>query len=146
MDKLTPVDISNKRFRTAMRGYASDEVNPFLEQAAEALSAALQEVDRLSRELSRLEAETAGYRKTEEAIKSALVLAQQAAEDTRVAARQQAEQIVERARQEADREQQRLETIRAERVRLMAECQALVQSFLAALEQHRVQGSTPHEP
>lgn len=133
MDRLTPVDIRNKQFRSAMRGYASDEVDSFLEQAAESLSAALQELDRLGREVARLEAETAGYKKTEEAIKSALVLAQSAAEDTRASARQQAEQIVAQARLAADREVERLAAARAERVRFTAECRALLESFLASL-------------
>lgn len=131
---LKPVDIRNRKFRTAMRGYATEEVDEFLAQVADAFAAALQEGDRLGREVARLEALTAGFQKTEEAIKSALVLAQQAAEDTRVSARGQAEQIVERARQEADAERARLAEVRADRVRVTAELRALLESFLAGLQ------------
>jgi len=132
---LKPVDIRNRKFRTAMRGYATEEVDEFLGQVAGTLEAALQEADRLGREVARLEALNAGFQKTEEAIKSALVLAQQAAEDTRVSARQQAEQIVARARQEADDERARLAEVRAQRTQLTAELRALLESFLASLSE-----------
>jgi cell division initiation protein len=48
--KVTPLDLRQQRFQTAMRGYDRGEVNAFLAEAAEDYENALRENERLRQE------------------------------------------------------------------------------------------------
>jgi DivIVA domain-containing protein len=51
---VTPLDLRNQQFRTAMRGFDKDEVLAFLAEASDDYAAALREADRLRQEVTRL--------------------------------------------------------------------------------------------
>lgn len=134
---LTPGDVEQKTFSTALRGYDLDEVDDFLdevvitikelnEQAASAATAPAAAV----------ESRAAPSGADESAIGRALITAQQKADEIIADARQQAEQIIEDARGEADtmisEKEERKAAAQAEMVEL-AEHVAGVRSRLAVL-------------
>ncbi len=45
--KLTPMDIKNKEFKRAIRGYAADEVDEFMEEIVENYEEIFKEYSRL---------------------------------------------------------------------------------------------------
>src|SRR2546425_13266373 len=74
MPPSTPLDVQNKEFRRALRGYSIDEVDAFLDQVTE-------ELDRLQGELKQGQDHRIDQA-DEQAIARALVTAQRAAEQT----------------------------------------------------------------
>jgi cell division initiation protein len=93
MPPSTPLDVQNKKFTRAMRGYAIDEVDAFLDQVAEELS-------RLKKD-SRRQQGQAIDRADEEAIARALVTAQRVAEQTLADAKAEAQTLLVEAEAEA---------------------------------------------
>ena len=63
---LTPVDINNKEFRRAMRGYHEDEVDKFLDQLARDYEQSLRKNQDLEEALRQKEAQIKQYRNLEE--------------------------------------------------------------------------------
>jgi cell division initiation protein len=93
MPPSTSLDVQSKKFTRAMRGYAIDEVDAFLDQVAEELNRLRKNGDRpQGQELDRAD---------EEAIARALVTAQRVAEQTLNDAKVEAQAIVMRAETEA---------------------------------------------
>ena len=52
--KLTPMDIKNKEFKKAIRGYAADEVDEFMEEIVENYEELFKENSRLKDTVSRI--------------------------------------------------------------------------------------------
>ena len=80
---VTPLDMRQARFATAMRGFDKTEVTAFLEEAASDYEQALRENDRLRQQIARLEASLTQYRELEGGLKSDAVSAQKVADDMR---------------------------------------------------------------
>lgn len=89
---LTPIDVQQKTFGTALRGYDLDEVDDFLDEVVTSLKGYEQRLAEAQERISGLEAELAGKGDSESAISRALVAAQRSAD-----------MIVEEAKAEADR-------------------------------------------
>ena len=62
---VTPLDLRQTKFTTAMRGFDRAEVTSFMLEAAEGYEQALRENDRLRQELLRLESSLTHYRELE---------------------------------------------------------------------------------
>ena len=99
---VTPVDMRQAKFATAMRGFDRDEVSAFLLEAADGYEHALLENERLRQEIARLEASLSQYREMEGGLKSTLMSAQKVAEDMRENATQEAARIVKEAEGRAE--------------------------------------------
>lgn len=99
---LTPLDIYNKEFKHGFRGYQEDEVNEFLDEVVRDYEAILSENAQLKEQLSGVADRIEQYRKLEETLKNALVVAQSTAEEVKVAARKEAELIIREAEQRAE--------------------------------------------
>jgi DivIVA domain-containing protein len=93
MTPSTSLDVQSKKFTRAMRGYAIDEVDAFLDEVAE-------ELTRLRKDSRRPQGPAIG-RADEEAIAKALVTAQRVSEQTLTDAKVEAQAIVLRADAEA---------------------------------------------
>lgn len=127
---LTPAEVHAVRFRTALRGYSTAEVDAFLDRVASALS-------RLQEEVAALRALTPGERggttpprplpgeTGEEAALRTLLLAQRTAD-----------QVVADACDEADRE---LAAARAEAERLLAEAESRAEDVRRRAEAERAE-------
>ena len=116
--KVTPLDLRQQKFKTAMRGYDKGEVDALLEEAAEDYETALRENDRLRSEMARLEAVLAEHRSQEKNLRNTLMTAQKLADDIRDNAQQDAQRITREAEGRADlllqKTQSRVEEVQRE--------------------------------
>jgi cell division initiation protein len=94
---VTPLDVRQARFSSAMRGYARSEVNTFLLEAADGYEQATRDNERLRQELLRLETALSQYRELEGTLKGALLSAQKVADDMKETAALEAARIVREA-------------------------------------------------
>ena len=97
---LTPIDIENKEFRKAVRGYSTEEVDKFLQNVSKEFEGTYSENFELREKLQRLEAELKQYKQLESTLQQTMVFAQQTAEDVKQAARHEAELLLKDAEQE----------------------------------------------
>jgi cell division initiation protein len=100
---VSPLDLRQQRFATALRGFDKVEVTSFLMAVAEDYEQALRETDRLRQDLARLEGIVSQHRENEKSLQSTLVTAQKLADDTRANAEKLAEDIRTNAEEEARR-------------------------------------------
>jgi cell division initiation protein len=100
--ELSPNDIRGYEFRSQMRGYDREEVDRFLDQAADALEETKQQNLKLSMEMESLKSQVAGLKQFEDTIKSAAIDARRNADMTVATAKQEAEMIITRAKSEAE--------------------------------------------
>lgn len=104
---ITPLDIQNRQFRVKFRGFDVKEVDSFLEQVAETLSAFSDKAQRLERALERSRSEVSAYRDREETFKRALVNSQTVMEQMKSNAKKSADLIVGDAEIKAEKLLQR---------------------------------------
>jgi cell division initiation protein len=115
---LTPIDVQQKTFATALRGYDLDEVDDFLDAVVVALKDYDQRLSDAQERISTLEAELNDKGDAEGAIARALVAAQRSADAIVADAKEQAQRILADADTEAN---ELADTREAERRRLQAE-------------------------
>ncbi len=101
--KMTAMDIMNKDFKKAMRGYNMDEVDEFLEQISEEYETAYKENIVLKEKLNVFEDKLDHYAKMETTIQNTLLLAQNAAEQAKQSSQSEAEFIIKNANESAKR-------------------------------------------
>ena len=94
---ITPLDMRQARFSSALRGFDKDDVTTFLQEAAEGFDHALRENERLRIEIVRLETSLNHFRELEDSLKATLMNAQKVAEDMRDSAQKEADRIVREA-------------------------------------------------
>src|ERR1051325_11260846 len=99
---ITPLDMRQARFSTAMRGVDRNDVPAFLQEAAEGFDLAMRENERLRMEIVRLEASLNQFRELEGSLKTTLMSAQKIADDMRENAILEAQRIVREAEGRAD--------------------------------------------
>ncbi|MGC8783518.1 MAG: DivIVA domain-containing protein [Armatimonadota bacterium] len=159
--RLTPIDITNKRFRRALRGYRTNEVDEFLAEIGADYEAVVVENARLKEQVAQMQQELERYRAIEEAMKEALVLAQRTADELRASAHREAEVIRAQAelqvRQQFEQHRKAIEDLQAARQRFAIELRSALHGMLefverylsvpppeAAAEFERVEGNTEH--
>ncbi len=101
--RLTPLDIQQKRFSRAVRGYDREEVEAFLSLAASAFEDLVKELHGLREDLARRDEEIAAHRDLERTLQETLVTAQRASEEIRESARKEGEIAIGEAELQADR-------------------------------------------
>lgn len=115
---VTPLDLRQSRFKTAMRGFDKSEVTALLEAVADDYENALRENDKLRQEIARLDASLAQHRELEASLKNTLISAQKVADDMRETAHAEAARIIREAEGRAELAQQkaqaRLEDVQRE--------------------------------
>ena len=99
---VSPLDLRQTRFQTALRGYDRNEVRNFLMEAAESYEEAVRENERLRQEVGRLESMLRQYRQLESTLNTTLVSAQKVAEDMRANAVEESARIVREAEGRAE--------------------------------------------
>ena len=99
---VTPIDMRQREFGAAMRGFDRGEVTAFLVEAAGEYELALRENDRLRQEIIRLEASLQQFRELEGSLKSTLMSAQKIADDMRENAVKESQRIVREAEGQAE--------------------------------------------
>ncbi|MBI5070263.1 MAG: DivIVA domain-containing protein [Deltaproteobacteria bacterium] len=101
--KITPLDITQKRFPAALRGYDRQEVEAFLSLVASEFEELVREVQALRSDVSRMDEEIAEHRSRERALQETMVTAQKACEDIRESARKEAEITLAEAELQGER-------------------------------------------
>ena len=99
---ITPLDMRQARFTTAIRGFDKTDVTTFLQEAAEGFDHALRENERLRMEIVRLDASLQQFRDLEGSFKTTLMSAQKIADDMRENAQQEAARIIREAEGRAE--------------------------------------------
>ena len=115
---VTPLDLRQQKFKSAMRGYDRAEVDALLAEVADDYEGALRDSDKLRQEVVRLESALAEHRSEEKSLKNTLVSAQRLADGLRESAHQDAQHVMRDAEARADglvqRAQLRLEELQRE--------------------------------
>lgn len=119
---LTTIDIQNKEFNKAFRGYNQEEVDEFLEQVAKDYEATIKDKLMLEGEIKQLEEKLGQYQKLENTLNNSIIVAQETAEEVKRNAHKEAELI----RREAEKDAQRiLDEARYKASRILAEHEEL---------------------
>ncbi len=100
--ELTPNDIRNFEFSSALRGYDKEAVDNFKEQVALTLETLKQENLKLTMEMESVKIQLSGLKQFEDAIKNAAIDARRNADQTVANAKKEAELILSRATSEAE--------------------------------------------
>lgn len=115
---VSPLDLRQQRFRTALRGFDKIEVTSFLLAVADDYEQALRETDRLQQNLARMEAVLNEHREHERSLKTTLLAAQKLADDIKGHAEEEARRIVTDAQSRSnlllEKTQTRLEDVQRE--------------------------------
>jgi cell division initiation protein len=101
--KMTPLDIRQKRFEVAMRGYTKKEVEGFLELTAAEFEEVVRENISLKEELKRTQARLEHHVEREKTLQETMVTAQRISEDVKAQARKEAELTLADAELQADK-------------------------------------------
>jgi cell division initiation protein len=143
--KITPLDITQKSFSRAMRGFERQEVEAFLALVASEFEGLVKEVQALRDDARRKEEEIAELRSRERALQETMITAQKACEEIRETARKeaeitlseaelQAEKIVQSAHQRYLRVVDDINEMKRQRVQFEAELRSLVDAHVKLLE------------
>ena len=116
--KVTPLDIQQKRFHVAFRGYERTEVEAFLDVVREEMEGLVREVTELREFHSTYNERMQDYRGREDTLKSTMITTHKLVEDLKENARKEAGLMVKDAE---IKYQQILERAREERLRLESE-------------------------
>lgn len=138
---LIPLDIQQHRFRRRLQGFDPQEVESFLEQAAQVLEIQQRENFRLNEEVHRLQAETGQYQRREGTFKRVLLHSQKVLDQMKNNAEKQADLIVAEAESKAakllQQAQQRLAELQEHIGRLKRQRVQVEVDIAAVLESHR---------
>ena len=119
---ITPMDIQNKEFERAFRGYDIEDVDDFLDQVAKDLEILIRENTELKDQVGQLQDKNKNYQKLEETMHNAIVVAQETAEEVKLNAKREADLI----RREAERESNQIvEDARYRSTKIMGEQEEL---------------------
>ena len=99
--KVTPSDIRRKEFKRAVRGYADEEVDLFLDEVADEVERLTQENADLQERAHRGDEQFAGHQQMRDALEKTLVSAQLNADQTRATAERESEAIIRNAEHQA---------------------------------------------
>ncbi len=99
---ITPLEIENKQFAKAMRGYNADEVDQFLDEIILDLQKLLAENERLKAKVESLESDLNQYKKSEASVLNTLESAKKLMRDISESAEKRAEIIIKNAQLDAD--------------------------------------------
>lgn len=145
---LSPQDIQNQQFHVRFRGFDTEEVDEILEQAAATVQQLEEENRELKKRLETAERRVAAYKRQEKSTMSAILSAQNVAQEMKEKAREEARGVLAKAREEAkgleesagreiselEREVDRLRGIKS---RVREEMRQLLESHLHSLDADR---------
>ncbi|MGE5629641.1 MAG: DivIVA domain-containing protein [Caulobacteraceae bacterium] len=98
---LTPMDIHNKEFKKAFRGYKEDEVDEFLDKVIADYERLYKENGELKERISIDNERIESYNSMEKSLQNTLIIAQTTAEDIVSNARKKAELIIKDSEDQA---------------------------------------------
>ena len=143
--EMLPNDVRQHRFGKSVRGYATDEVDQFLEHVASVLEDALEARQKAEEATLRLERDIERYRDQEGALKKAVITVENVMESARATsvkemesikreAESRARQIVNEAELESRRLEQDMKFLKDSRQGMIEQIRAFCKAQLATLE------------
>lgn len=100
---LSPIDVQQQTFKVALRGYAEDEVDEFLDDVVIALRDYEQRLRDSQERVAVLEEQLSANRETEDAMRRTFLVAQRTADTIVEEAKSESERLLSGAHQEVDR-------------------------------------------
>ena len=135
---ITPLDIQNKEFSRAVRGYNQEEVDLFLDEIMADYDKLLSENQDLKRQLEETKGKVESYKDTEGAVLKTLEAAKSLMNDTSASAEKRASILVKNAELDADLKQRQardnVERLKEEEAKLNARVTAMKVKFRSFLE------------
>lgn len=139
-DILTVLDIETVSFSKTLRGYNPEEVEDFLEKAAESIQAYSEKAKALETRIAHMEDQLREYQEIKTSLQDALVLAQKSAEERVSNAENKAEvilaeaeakghRVIMDAREQAESCKRDIERLRQVRYQFVAEFKGLISKF-----------------
>ena len=119
---ITPIDIQQKQFHVAFRGFERTEVESFLDQVREEMELLMREVAELREFRQVYDDRMAEVRQKEETVKNTMLMTQKLMEDQKDNARREAALVIKDAE---IRSQQIVNSAHEQKVKLEAEIQNL---------------------
>lgn len=98
---ITPLDIQNKEFTKALRGYKEGEVDDFLDKVIESYEKIYNDNIENKEKIRLLEEQLEKYNSLEKTLKDTLVVAQSTAEEVAINANKKSELIIREAEEKA---------------------------------------------
>ncbi len=132
--RITSVEIVHRHFKHKINGYAPQEVDDFLREVASTLDSVLTECSTLRDKLTASEREIAQYRNLETAMHEALIMAQKSADEIRNSARATAESQLHDAQSRVAELNQKLDTLRSERRRIICDLRSTLNAQMIWLD------------
>lgn len=150
--KMTPLDIRQKRFEMALRGYSKKEVEGFLELVAGEFEEVVRENISLKEELKRTQASLELHIDREKTLQETMVTAQRISEDVKATARKEAEVLIAQAELQADKIVagandrmvsivKELGELKRQKVQFESHLEALIDSHSKLLDTWKTQGA-----
>ncbi|MCR8745319.1 DivIVA domain-containing protein [Romboutsia lituseburensis] len=135
---LTPIEIENKEFKKAIRGFKEEEVDEFLDIVKEDFEVLYRENVELKEKVRLYQDQINKYENIEETLKATLIRAESVAEDTCSAANKKAKIMIEEAdlksRQIIEQANNRVVDIRKEYDEMVKEFKIFRNKFKSLLE------------
>ena len=135
---ITPLDIQNKEFSKAVRGYNQEEVDVFLDEIMADYNTLLETNAELTRQLDEAKSKLEGYKDTEGAVLKTLEAAKALMNDISASAEKRASILVKNAELDADLKQRQardnVERLKEEEARLNARVTSMKAKFRSFLE------------
>ena len=150
---LTPIEIKNKTFSVAFKGYNKNQVKAFLITLSKEYEDMRNERVALAHKVDELSIRLAAFEKTEGLLKDTLVTAQKATTDIKDTARKEADLIVGKAKMEAEnvkkeaQEQmrkinERINELESHKMNLIGQIKALVTNITMLIDRELQQKKT----
>lgn len=120
---IRPEDIQSKEFDVKMRGYDRDQVDDFLDELIDDMSALYSDNSKLTQMVQQLQEELADFRARQTEIDKSLELTKYQCDEMKKNAQLEAKQIIDRAHNDAD---SALHNVENSKVRMKAICTELL--------------------
>jgi len=132
---IKPIEIQNKQFLKAVRGYNAQEVDEYMAHIVQSMEELIQTNIEVTARANSLEKDIAKYVQMEKTINEAMILAQKTSEDMIRNSEEKAKYIVERAEGDA---QKILNEANAEVLEAMKRKEEIVRSYQAFIMKFKV--------
>jgi cell division initiation protein len=155
--KVTPLDIQQKRFHVAFRGYERTEVDAFLDTVRDEMEGLVREVTELREFHETYSERMKEYREREETLKNTMITTHKLAEDIKESSKKEAslivrdaelkyQQMLERAREEKLRLEAEIHELRRKKHHFLQDMKKMLQMHMGMVEYDGTADEKPEQP
>ena len=154
--KVSPAEVRQQRFSSALRGFDKVEVTSFLVTVADEFEQAVKEAERLRQDVTRMEAMLGEHREAEKNLTTTLITAQRLADNIRAGAEEEGRRIlteaegrsallVEKAQARLEDIQREMDGLKLKRKDVESTIESTIQALRNTLEFVRDQDTREHD-